>query len=212
MSIDIRNICKSFEDKTVLENFSILLESNKVYCFLGPSGSGKTTLFNIIAEIMQPDSGTIDGLENKKIATVFQQPRLAPWLTAAENVELVCGGDSELSAYWLTKMALKEELNTLPRDLSGGMRQRVSIARALAYGGDILLLDEPFNGLDGVLKKQVWGNIRDRFAGKTILVITHHQSEAEEIADEIILMDGPPLTIRQVVNNKDNNKDKRSEN
>ena len=203
MSISIKNISKSFEGKTVLEDFSLELESGKVYCLLGPSGSGKTTLFNIIAGVMPPDSGTVNGPESRKIAVVFQQPRLVPWLTAAENVELVCNGDKKIAAYWLEQMSLQDDSRTLPQDLSGGMRQRVSIARALSYGGDILLLDEPFNGLDNVLKKQVWKSIRERFAGKTILVITHHQTEAEEIADEIIFMTGPPLTVQKTVNNSD---------
>ncbi|MCL2817442.1 MAG: ATP-binding cassette domain-containing protein [Clostridiales bacterium] len=198
MPLILNNLYKSFAEKAVLADFSLTLPDAGVICFFGPSGCGKSTLFNVIAGLVPLDGGTIRGLRGKKLAAVFQQPRLMPWLSAAGNIAAVCGDNKaarQEARFWLAQMDLENEADSLPGELSDGMKQRVSLARALAYGGDLLLLDEPFTGLDQKLKERIWPLIAERFEGKLILVITHHQEEAQSLADEIYHLSGPPLTL-----------------
>ena len=189
MAIVIDNISKSFGSNKVLDRISLDLPEKGVVCFVGKSGSGKTTLFNIIANIIPQDSGKIRGLENKKIAYVFQEDRLVPYLSAKENVKLVLDFDEDekekISLFWLNKLLLGDFSNKRPCELSGGMRRRVSIARALAYDADILLLDEPFNGLDNNTKGLVLDIIKKESKKYLILLITHNYDEAELLSDLI---------------------------
>lgn len=189
MVIVIDNISKSFGSNKVLDGISLDLPGKGVVCFVGKSGSGKTTLFNIIANIIHQDSGNIRGLENKKIAYVFQEDRLVPYLSAKENVKLVLDFDEDekekISLFWLNKLLLGDFSNKRPCELSGGMRRRVSIARALAYEADILLLDEPFNGLDNNTKGLVLDIIKKESKKYLILLITHNYDEAELLSDLI---------------------------
>ncbi|MCL2678061.1 MAG: ATP-binding cassette domain-containing protein, partial [Clostridiales bacterium] len=202
MPLILSNLKKSYADKAVLADFSLTLPDAGVICFFGPSGCGKSTLFNALAGLIPLDGGTISGREGKKLAAVFQQPRLMPWLSAADNISAVCGGTKafrKAAHRWLSKVGLEKEAGALPGELSDGMKQRVSIARALAYGGDMLLLDEPFTGLDQKLKDEIWPLIKERFKGKLILIITHHTDEAQSLADKIYYLSGPPLSLQKEV-------------
>ncbi len=172
--IELRNVTLARSEKTILSDISAHLPDRGVVATLGPSGSGKTTLLMLFAGLLSPVSGAFSGMEGKKTSVVFQEDRLLPWLTAYENIVLVEGGRSVcdcLSLVELTEDALKK-----PRSLSGGMQRRVAIARALRFGGDALILDEPFKGLDAQLKARVAKRLSAAFP--LIFIATHDEAEA----------------------------------
>ena len=141
----IRDLCVSFGEKQVLDHFTADFGPG-ITLLKAPSGYGKTTLLHTIAGLIIPDSGEILG-RPEKISLMFQDDRLFPWLTALQNIKAVCD-DEALSRRLLEAVELSEEEKSKPASLSGGMRRRISFARALAYQGDLLLLDEPFKGMD----------------------------------------------------------------
>ena len=173
--ISVKNVTKVFGGHAVLNNFSAEIPLCGVTVIRGASGAGKTTLFRLLMGLEKPDSGEIHGLEGKKSAVVFQEDRLLPWSTALENAAM--GSDEERAKDALVRLGLADNLNQLPRELSGGMNRRVAIARTLAYGGDILFLDEPFTGLDEDNKRIAADAMRE--ANIPILVITHDDAEAD---------------------------------
>ncbi len=191
--ISLKNISLSFGEKKVLDNFSIEIPSEGVTCLSGPSGCGKTTLFRIIAGLNHIQNGEV--VHNfKKPAFMFQEDRLLPWLTALQNVAAVMPQQNfEKAADFLRDVGLGNEINTLPSELSGGMRRRVAFARVLAYDGDLLLLDEPFKGLDEELTAQLASMV----AGSPIpaLVITHSEDELSLLRGRVLRFGGPPLTL-----------------
>lgn len=198
MPVQIKNLSKAYDGRAVLENFSLALPERGTVCFLGPSGSGKTTLLHLIAGLIKPESGTISGLEHKKISFIFQEDRLLPWLTAEENVAVVM--DKRQSAgcsplQWLEKLGLAGEEHKRPCELSGGMRRRVAIARALAFSGDILLMDEPFKGLDTQTRSLVMDVIQRETHGALKILVTHQEEEAAMLSDVIFRFTGPPLSF-----------------
>lgn len=189
MPIRCENLMKSYGDKDVLNKFSAEFPDKGVTCLTAPSGAGKTTLLHLLAGIIIPDGGRIEGISGKRIAVAFQTPRLLPWLTAAQNVALVLGDRKRFipeAIEWLAQVELEPEAGAYPDELSGGMKQRVSIARALAYGGDCVLLDEPFNGLDEALAHRIWEKIRNRFSRGCIICALHDLTFAKEIADNFV--------------------------
>lgn len=190
--VRLKNICfsyKSFEPgahepklECVFGDFSMELREGEALAVMGESGSGKTTLVKLLLGLIEPDSGAIEGLEGKRISVVFQEDRLLPWYSAKENIALVLHGmdkaEREKKALeLLAETELSEAADKPIRELSGGMQRRVSIARALAFGGDIIILDEPLKGLDAELKKRIAARIKAHF--DTILLITHDEDEAK---------------------------------
>jgi len=161
-----------------IRDLSVTLPDQGVVAVFGPSGSGKSTLIKLLAGLISPAKGEVSGLEAKKRAVVFQEDRLLPWYTALRNVALVCR-DTDLAASVLGRMELAQYLDVYPDALSGGMQRRAAIARALAFGGDMLLLDEPFQGLDAELKARVIERIRGAFP--LIVIATHQRQEAEAL-------------------------------
>lgn len=168
--LKLENITVRFEKQTVIDNLSFLFEDGKAYAITGASGIGKTTLINAIAGLVHLSGGKIIS-DHKRIGYIFQEPRLFPWMTALENVECVCGDNQKAREY--LELLLPESANKYPDELSGGMKQRVSIARALAYEPDVLLLDEPFKGLDEDTKNNVTDIVSKHTVGKTVILITH---------------------------------------
>ncbi len=191
--ISFRNASLSFGEKKVLDNFSLDIEASGATCFSGPSGSGKTTLFRVIAGLIPLQGGDFSS-PYKKPALMFQEDRLLPWLTALQNVSAVLPeGDTASALRWLDEVGLKNERGAYPSELSGGMRRRLALARALAYGGDLLLLDEPFKGLDKALVLQMASIITSQSAPS--LIVTHSADEIELLGGRAVYFEGPPLRV-----------------
>lgn len=192
MAIDIQGLHKSYGDNQVLRGFSCTLEEGKTTCLMGPSGVGKTTLINILLGLERPDSGTIGQLAGMRLSAVFQEDRLCENIGAAANVQLVTGKavpklqiEQALAAVGLTDCTQQPV-----RELSGGMRRRVAIVRALLASYDVLLLDEPFKGLDKDTKAQTIAYVKAQSAGKTVLMITHDAAEAAAMGGCVVEMRG----------------------
>ncbi len=183
------NICKSFgKELIVLENFSYEFTEGKTTAILGKSGCGKSTLLNILMGLVPPDSGEAVIPENCRISAVFQENRLCENLTAAANIRLVTGKRfslNELSAEF-EKVGLADCANKPVRELSGGMKRRTALLRALLAVYDILFLDEPFKGLDGDTKQMVMRYCKEKTYGKTVLFVTHDEQECLFLADDIL--------------------------
>ncbi len=182
MPIKCENLTKKYDGKLVLDRWTATISDTGVTAIMGPSGIGKTTLFRLLAGLEKADDGRITGLSGKKLSVVFQEDRLFPQLTVLKNLQVAGDGAEK----WLSRLGLSEAAQQYPEELSGGMKRRASIGRALCYNGDIFLLDEPFQGLDDSIKKDVMDILLELKAQKTILLITHDQREADYLADYIL--------------------------
>jgi NitT/TauT family transport system ATP-binding protein len=177
--IIIKNLTKSYNGKIVLNNLNLTIKSGKTTCIMAPSGMGKTTLLRIILGLEAPDSGTISGLDNLRISAVFQENRLCEYLTPINNIKLVNPTLTDkqiLEAINLFGLSGCEYQKT--SELSGGMKRRIAILRAILADYDLLVLDEPFTAIDINTKETVIREILKRTKGKTIIFVTHDESEA----------------------------------
>ena len=203
MSLILKDIRKSYDDNVIFDNFNIEFSEGNICCILGASGCGKTSLLNIIGGILKPDYGNIEGIENKSISYIFQEPRLLPWKTVRDNIDFVLSREINPSE---RKTKLDELLKLVdmesfadyyPSQLSGGMSQRVSLARAFALPSQIILMDEPLSGLDVSLKR----NILNRFVGiwtndrRTVIYVTHDIDEALMLGNEIFVIGERPVKV-----------------
>lgn len=188
MDIVIENLNKSFGEKKVLSNFSFVFKENKVTCIMGESGCGKTTLLNILMGIIKCDSGIIKGISSKRIAAVFQEDRLFEGFTVYENIKAVDNRKftREQIICELKKVGLESEIDTKVLDLSGGMKRRIAIVRAIIAESSILIMDEPFKGLDQKTKDIVIKYVKDNIEGKTVIICTHDINEAEILGQDIL--------------------------
>ena len=189
--LKITDLTFAFEDKIVLENLSLELKKGEIIAIMAPSGYGKTTLLGLIAGLLKPQKGNIEN-SFEKIAYVFQEPRLFPWLTVKDNLLAVMDekeqdAEKKLLEH-LSFVGLSDALNKYPSELSGGMKSRVSLARSLAYGGDLFLFDEPFAALDEELRHTLTRKLKDylRSHGASAIFVTHNYEDATNIADCII--------------------------
>ena len=190
--LNVNHLTVSYGKQTVIKNLSYSFPEGAVIGIVGASGIGKTTLLNTLAGLIKPTSGTVER-SAERISYLSQEPRLFPWMTAMENVLAVCN-DEKKAAYWLTRLLPDPQAHHQPPDsLSGGMKQRVSIARALAYEGDIYFLDEPFKGLDSETKQRVAVDFFEATSGKTILMVTHDEDDLS-YCDVILRMIGNPVS------------------
>ena len=187
MTVDLRGVSKSFGGTDVLRNVSLTLEPG-VTCLMAPSGAGKTTLTRILLGLERADGGTVTGLEGARLSAVFQEDRLLPGMDAEGNLRVVLGADYDegRAAELLGELGLSDVGDKAVRDYSGGMRRRLALARALLFPCDILLLDEPFTGLDPANRRRAAACVRRHGAGKIVFVVTHEASDAEALEAEIL--------------------------
>ena len=186
--LDCDGISLSFPGKPVLSGCALHLGAQEHAALMGPSGCGKTSLLRIVLSLQQPDAGSVR-LRAKRPAAVFQEPRLLPWCTALENLLLVLPDrpeSRERARHWLELLGLADALHLYPDELSGGMQQRLSIARALAVEPDFLVLDEPFKGMDAALAEHVLSVLSSACAETALLVATHSEAEAEALHCRIL--------------------------
>lgn len=188
-----QDIFKTYHSVTVWNGASFCLKKGRIYCLLGASGRGKTTLLRLLMELEQPDQGKIFGPGKGNISAVFQEDRLCEYLDGVRNIEIVLhrSGEGEkcpaAKAEILLEYLLEPEAIHRPvRELSGGMKRRVAIARALAASSDIILMDEPFTGLDEVTRKKVIQVILNERKERTLLVVTHQEEDAVRLGAEVI--------------------------
>ena len=182
--IRLERVSAGYPEKAVLQGVSLSLPEKGAAALMAPSGYGKTTLLRVLAGLLPIQDGRMTGLREKKISFLFQENRLLPWLTAEKNVEIV--SSPEKARYWLHEMEITE-IQRCPHEMSGGMQRRVALARAMAFGGDVLLLDEPFQGLDEALRERIASRIRDQFP-LTVLSV-HDAEEAALMGAAVIHLD-----------------------
>ena len=214
--IEVQNLTKAFYKKqgsvTALDDITLTIEDGEFVCLVGPSGCGKTTLLRILAGLENPSVGEFtiatDGEERPLQSMVFQERGIIPWLTVEENVafglkmrHMPKNIVKERTSYYLKKTGLDKFSTLYPKELSGGMKQRVSIARAFANDPEILLMDEPFAALDEQNKFILQEELLSIWAetGKTVLFITHSIDEALLLSDRILLMSSQPGRIIQEI-------------
>ncbi|MGO4887332.1 ABC transporter ATP-binding protein [Anaerobacillus sp. MEB173] len=200
--MEIGGITFAHDKKVVFKDFSLYIPEGEITCILGSSGVGKTTLLQMVAGIKKPQQGEIITTDNQ-VSYIFQEPRLLPWKTVLENVEFVLldklekANRKKVAEEMLERVGLADCLHLFPHELSGGMRQRVSIARAFVVRPDILLLDEPLQGLD-VMKRQ---EIQDLLVSlwetyqPTVLYITHDVEDALAVSHQILVFAGQPVNV-----------------
>ncbi len=191
--ITAENIEKSYGKTQVLNGFSYAFPAGKTTAVMGASGCGKSTLLSILMGMLKADSGEVTVTDGARISAVFQEDRLCENLTVSANIRLVIGGRrkdnaaiSEKIEKALMAVGLSGCEKKRARELSGGMKRRVSLLRALLSDYDALFLDEPFKGLDESTKKAVMEFCKEKLRGKTVIMVTHDISECEFLADEII--------------------------
>lgn len=184
--IHISNLSKSFGGKKVFDGLDLTIKGGVTTCIMAPSGAGKTTLLRILMGLEAADGGSVAGLAGRRFSAVFQEERLCEYMTAADNIRLVMPASSlhEIDTE-MDRLGLSDSKDQPVSELSGGMRRRVSILRALLAEYDVLFLDEPFKGLDEVLKGQVMAYVKEMTAGKTVVFVTHDRAEAAVLADEM---------------------------
>jgi NitT/TauT family transport system ATP-binding protein len=213
--LSLRGVRKSFPTQRgdrvlALEDITFDVAPGEFVCLLGPSGSGKSTVLNVLAGLDSPDGGTVT-MNGRPItgpgpdrAVLFQEPALFPWMTVQGNVEFAlrmvgvpAGDRPSVASHWLSKVHLTRFADAQPHELSGGMRQRAALARALACSPEVLLADEPFGSLDAQAREslqvevqRVWGE-----TGTTFVFVTHNVREAALLADRVLLMSAGPAVL-----------------
>jgi len=192
---------------SVLDSVEFTTEENDFVCILGPSGCGKSTLLNIIAELDTPSAGTVhvgDDRVDTNVCFVFQEPRLLDWRTVRQNVEFALRGKGVPRAEWddrihtyLDLVGLADFVDVYPRALSGGMKQRASLARAMAVEPDVILMDEPFSSVDEITARELRADLVDIWQDqdRTIVFVTHNAIEASYLANRVLVMSHRPSRI-----------------
>jgi ABC-type nitrate/sulfonate/bicarbonate transport system ATPase subunit len=210
--VEFRGVVKNFGAVEVLRGIDLTVREGEFVCVLGPSGCGKSTLLNIVAGFVTPTEGdvTIDGVAvtqpDPRRIFVFQERGVFPWLNVEQNIgfglfRLRDGEKHDRIARYVQLVGLQGFEKAYPNELSGGMKQRLEVARALAVNPDVLYLDEPFGALDSITRLQmrrellrIWQAER-----KTILFVTHDIEESVQLADRVVVMTQRPARIRRII-------------
>ncbi len=187
--IVVRNLEKRYGKLTVLDGFSAVFPAGEITCIMGRSGCGKTTLLRLLLGLEKPSGGEIEGLP-ARMSAVFQEDRLCEELSAFGNVRLVAPKRTEEDIRAaLAALLLDGEAQTKPvSELSGGMRRRVAIARALLAEGELILMDEPFKGLDEGTRETVITYVKEMTAGRTVILVTHDEEDATALCAPVVKM------------------------
>lgn len=208
--LEVQNLSITFPGENgsliALENISFCLFPQEFVCLLGPSGSGKSTLLRAVAGLLKPDSGKVifSGSQQPRISLVFQDANLMPWRTVLENITLpllLQGTPAEeartRAKEWIDLVGLSGFEDAWPAELSGGMAQRVAIARSLIQDPDLLLLDEPFGALDALTREKMGAELLNLWQArrKTVLMVTHSISEALLLSDRVLVLTPRPGRI-----------------
>ena len=214
--LSIRGLRMTFrtegKETPVLENIDLDVREGELVCILGPSGCGKSTLLNIVGGFLVPTAGAVaidgepvTGPDPRRIF-VFQERGVFPWLTVEGNIGFGLGKLSteerrKRIAHYVRLVGLTGFENAYPQELSGGMKQRAEVARALAVNPDMLFLDEPFGALDSITRLVMRGELLRIWEAerKTILFVTHDIDESVQLADRVVVMSQRPATIRRIV-------------
>lgn len=215
MELAVKNVSKSYGDLLVLNKIDLNVHEGQIVCIIGPSGCGKSTLLRLIGGLESPDKGSIESRGSPKpnclnpLTYIFQDFSLLPWRTVKKNISLVLedhglssADKDEIIKSVLQRTKLTEFSDRWPRELSGGMKQRVGIARALAVNPSVLLMDEPLSALDSQTSEILLSDLIELWAKQhfTSVYITHNLSEAIRIGHKIIVMSRRPGEIRESVN------------
>lgn len=209
ITINIKNINKKYDEKVLFDDLAINFYQGKVNAIVGKSGCGKSTLLNIISGITKNDNIDIDSLKELGISYIFQEDRLVEWLTVKENMKLVCSKKypkEELNFIcdkYLEIVGIKEYKDYYPQMLSGGLRQRVNIARGLMYPSKIIIMDEPFKSIDIKNKHSIIESINkiQKKERRTIIFVTHDIDEALYLSDKIYILGGYPTIVKNILDN-----------
>lgn len=187
MDIRLEKINKQYNGKFILKDIDMTFTVGTISCIMGASGSGKTTLTGILMGLIKQDGGEVLGMQGVKCSAVFQEDRLIEHWDAMKNVRLVCGKEitDAMIREHLGRTGLEDITDKPVRAFSGGMRRRVAIVRALLAESSLILLDEPFKGLDDALKEQVVQYIKEQVVGKTVIVVTHDRKDAEHLGAKL---------------------------
>jgi len=212
MKVRFRGVSMHFGDVAVLGDINLDVAEGELVCILGPSGCGKSTLLNIAGGFLEPAAGevTIDGQRvagpDRRRIFVFQERGVFPWLTVEGNIGFGLFDLPERErrariAHYVQLVGLQGFERAYPRELSGGMKQRVEVARALAVDPDVLYLDEPFGALDSITRLQMRGELLRIWQAerKTILFVTHDIDESVQLADRVVVLSARPGRVRRIV-------------
>ncbi|MBO5248937.1 MAG: ABC transporter ATP-binding protein [Clostridia bacterium] len=189
--ISVKNLSKAFGDTVLFRDLSFTVSFGERILISAPSGTGKTTLLRILCGLESADSGTVSGLHPQEISYLFQEPRLFPQLTVLENVTCIHPDEQEAresAVKWLESLGLGDALDKYPDQLSGGMKQRVALARTLSSPRPILFLDEPFTALDAELKESVLQLVLEACKGKTLLLVSHDPHDGAALTQRTIFL------------------------
>lgn len=189
--ISLQNITLHYGEKVVLDGFSLEFPDKGLTALSGPSGCGKTSLLRVLGGLERPERGKVDGLDPARAAFLFQEDRLLPWRTVGQHItDVLPRSRRDELPRWLAFAELEGEERAYPAALSGGMARRLALARCAALGGDALLLDEPFAGVDPARAAR----ILERLRGLGVpVVLASHQAPVLAACDVVIRLDGPPL-------------------
>ena len=183
MCVTLENVSRVYEGRRVLDGVSLTLPRRGAVCFFGPSGCGKTTILRLICGLDKPDAGKVIIPPGTRFACHFQEDRLLPWYTARENLTLVMP-EKEANRL-LAATRLEDAADRFPDELSGGMRRRLSLARALGYPSDVLVLDEPLRELDEATADAMLELIRQAARDRLLILVTHDRAQAEALGCDI---------------------------
>lgn len=182
--ISVTELCFAYGEKTVFTDFSLQIPGGSRICLFGESGCGKTTLLRILLGLERPAGGVVN-TEDLKMSAVFQEDRLLPFKTVLANITLIGAEKSEALRH-LEALGIADAAKEYPTELSGGMRRRAAIARALSAEYDCLVLDEPFTGLDAENTELAARHISNCLGSRTLVSVTHSEREAELLGAKII--------------------------